>query len=123
MEKPELVGDLAERAMKLAQTPEQKAAIASEALLVYLRTNNIPKARAIQNEVFDKNPPKENQLYVRAASALLLPADPGRGVSSWTARLQICVRIKTQKDSIDWGECLSKWLKSHTSISRIRLNG
>lgn len=69
----------AARAIGVASSPEQQAAAENLLLLVLLRETKFAKAYFWQDKVFQHNQPREPELYVRAAMALLPINDPAKG--------------------------------------------
>jgi tetratricopeptide (TPR) repeat protein len=69
----------AKRAAEVASNPEQKAAAQNLQLLALLRAENVEKARALLEQVFFKDSPRDPELYVRAAALLLAVSDPSAG--------------------------------------------
>lgn len=68
----------AHKAIQAAGHEEQKSAAESLYLLALLRASKFEKAKSLQESVFQHNQPKDPELYVRAALALL-PADNPAG--------------------------------------------
>jgi tetratricopeptide (TPR) repeat protein len=68
-------------AAALAVKSEQKSDSAVHLLMALIRDNQLDRARAMKDEVFNNYKPKESELYVRTASALLSADDPESGHS------------------------------------------
>jgi len=74
-----LAVECAQKATRAASTSEQKSASEIQLLLTLLNDNKLARAKVIKNAVFENDKPKDSELYVRAASALIPATDPAAG--------------------------------------------
>ena len=78
LDKPKQAAEAAQKAVAAATTGEQKSQANISLLVELIRANEIERARTIEDDVL-KSKPKDDQVYVKALSALCLPTDLSRG--------------------------------------------
>lgn len=79
MNKPDLAVVPLSKARKLAATEQQKSDSAIQELFALLRSNQKSHIRTTADDVFNNYHPQDHELYIRAASLLLPPAEPISG--------------------------------------------
>ena len=82
IDEPKLAAEAATKALGIATTPEQKSAGAAQLLLALLRDNQLDRAKALMDHVFNQCHPDNIELYLRCASMLLPVEDPLAGKKS-----------------------------------------
>lgn len=75
----DLAESLITSAMSAAKTPDQLSSARNSLLLIELRGNKLDQARDLYTKAFAECPPKDAEIYVRAASAVLETDQPIRG--------------------------------------------
>lgn len=78
-DEPKIADEAAAKAMSLASTPEQKARGTCQLFLAFLRDNQLDRARALRDKVFNECHPDDMEIYLRCASMLLPVGDPAAG--------------------------------------------
>jgi tetratricopeptide (TPR) repeat protein len=79
IDEPKLADEAATKALSLAITPEQKSASSAQLLLALLRDNQLDRAKALMDHVFNECHPDNVELYLRCATMLLPVEDPLAG--------------------------------------------
>ncbi|HEY9714115.1 MAG TPA: tetratricopeptide repeat protein [Chroococcales cyanobacterium] len=79
LDEPKLAAEAAAIARDLADTADQKSGSAAQLLLAWLRDNQLGKAEALRDCVFNSCRSKNEELYLRSASVLLPVKDPLAG--------------------------------------------
>ncbi|MFA6210111.1 MAG: hypothetical protein WCT03_01295 [Candidatus Obscuribacterales bacterium] len=91
-----LAGTLITSAMKAAKTPDQLSRARNSLFLIDLRENKVDEAKELYKEVFSEYPPKDAEIYVRAAAALLNVNDTVKGKELLSCAIN---NLKNKQDS------------------------
>ncbi len=92
----DLAESLITSAMSAAKTPDQLSSARNSLFLIELRGNKLDQARDLYKKVFAECPPKDAEIYVRAASAVLETDDPVKGKELLNCAVE---NLKTIPDS------------------------
>jgi len=79
IDNPSMAAETASRAAKVATQKNQKVAAEILQLLALLRAGKTEQAKSLQDQVFRNDAPRNPELYVRSALALIPPNDPAAG--------------------------------------------
>lgn len=91
-----LAETLIKSALNIAKTPDQLSSARNSLFLIDLRENRVDEARELYKKVFSEYPPKDAEIYVRAAAALLNANDTVRGKELLSCAIN---NLKVKQDS------------------------
>lgn len=91
-----LAETLIRSAMNAAKTPDQLSSARNSLFLIDLRENKVDEARELCKKVFSEYPPKDAEIYVRAAAALLNASDTVKGKELLSCAIK---NLKIKQDS------------------------